>query len=197
MKGTTPILALALAFAVTGCATVPKADVDAAEKALNDARAAKAPEYAADAWNAAQDAEAKLQAELEAQQKTWALGRSYQTARTLAATAKDQADKAAQAAIAGKDAAKADATALMSQAREEAKKASDMLQTAPRGKGTEADLASLKFDSTAIGTTLDEMQKAFDSEDYMAAKSKAQAAIDAAKQIQNEVGQAKSRRRAA
>jgi tyrosine-protein phosphatase YwqE len=69
--------------------------------------------------------------------------------------------------------------------------------TAPRGKGTEADLASLKSDAASIDQTLVEMQKAFDEGNYNDAKTKAQAAIDAAKKIQSEVEQAKSQRRAA
>ena len=197
MNGSNLSLALALAVVAAGCAQAPKVDVDAAQHALEDARMAKAPDYAPEAWNAAQDAEAKLQAELDAQQKTWAVARSYSTARQLAVVAKDQAEKAAQDAVAGKEKAKADATTLMAQARDQAKLANDAVAAAPRGKSTEADLASLKSDSTAIGTTLDEMQKAFDGGDYVGAKSKAQAAIDAAKQIQNEVEQARTRRRAA
>jgi hypothetical protein len=41
------------------------------------------------------------------------------------------------------------------------------------------------------------MQQAFDAGDYIGAKTKAQAAMDAAKRIEDEVAQAKAGRRAA
>jgi hypothetical protein len=86
---------------------------------------------------------------------------------------------------------------MMAQAREETTRAQSALTTAPRGKGTEADLASLKTDAMSIDGTLQEMQQAFDAGNYIEAKAKAQAATDAAKRIQAEVEQAKAGRRAA
>jgi hypothetical protein len=86
---------------------------------------------------------------------------------------------------------------MMAQARDEAARAQAAVTTAPRGKGTEADLASMKSDATSIDDTLAEMQKAFDAGDYIGAKTKAQAAIDAAKKIEDEIATAKTGRRAA
>ena len=60
-----------------------------------------------------------------------------------------------------------------------------------------ADLASLKSGVTSIDSTLTEMQRAFDAGDYLTAKTKAQAAIDAAREIVKEVEAAKAQRRSA
>jgi hypothetical protein len=75
-------------------------------------------------------------------------------------------------------------------------RANTAVTTAPKGKGTEADLASMKSDAGSLDDTLAEMQKAFDDGNYNEAKAKAQAAIDAAKRIQSEIENAKSQRHA-
>src|SRR5262249_13963899 len=97
----------------------------------------------------------------------------------------------------GKEKAKGEAEALMAQAREAHDRSRNALATAPHGKSTEADLASLKSDEQSIDDTLADMQKAFDSGDYLTAKAKAQAALTSAQQIEKEISAAKSRRRAA
>jgi hypothetical protein len=195
MRSTQSILALGIALTIAGCAKAPQTEISEAKHALEQAQNAHAPDYAPEAWNAAKDAEAKLDAELAAQEQNWALVRKYDQARDYAKLAKEQADLAAQQAVTGRDQAKADAEALLSQAREESKNASAALAAAPRGKGTEADLASLKTDNDGIESMLEETQRMIDSGDYLGAKTKAQAALDAAKRIETEIDEAKSRRR--
>ena len=191
--GTIAVLGLILA----ACSQPPAADIDAARHALDEARQAQAAEYAPQAWTAAQDADTKLQAELDAQSQRWSALRSYTVARDLAVNTKTAAEKSRDEAASGKEQAKTEAGTLMAQARDEVARANAAVASAPRGKGTEADLASLKTDATSIDDTLNEMQRAFDSGDYINAKSKAQAAIDAAKKIEDEIAQAKTGRRAA
>lgn len=197
MRFTQLTMAVVLALGVTACAQAPTADIDAAKKSLDDAQRAQASDYASEAWTAAKDADAKLQAELEAQQKSWAPLRSYETTKQLAQLTKSEADRAATEAATNKEKTKTEVAALMTQANEAYQAAQTALTTAPRGKGTEADLASLKSDTASIESQLQEMQRLYDAGDYLGAKTKAQAALDAAKQIQTEIDQAKSRRRAA
>jgi len=186
-----------LGLVLAACSQVPTVDVDAAKHALDEARTAQAAEYAPQAWTAAQDADAKLEAELDAQSQRWSALRSYTVARQLAVDTKSAAERSRDEAVAGKDKAKDEASTLRAQARDESSRANAAVGSAPRGKGTEADLASLKSDASSIDTTLQEMQSAFDAGDYINAKVKAQAAIDAAKKIQAEIEQAKAGRRAA
>jgi hypothetical protein len=184
-------------FVLAGCAQAPSADIDAANHALDEARQAQAAEYAPQSWTAAQDAQSKLQIELNAQDQRWSALRTYTVARQLAQDTKVAADHSRDEAIAGKDKAKTEASTLMAQAREEVGRAHAAVATAPRGKGTEADLAGLKSDAGSIDETLVVMQKAFDDGNYNDANAKAQAAIDAAKKIQSEIASAKSQRRSA
>lgn len=197
MKSIPSILIAAAALTLAGCAQAPTAEVDDARHALDAAQTAQAQQYAPESWNAASDVKTSLDAELSAQEGKWAPTRSYVKAKALAADLKSAADKAAQDAATGKEKAKSEAQDLMTQARTAYDRSRNALSSAPRGKGTEADLASLKSDEQGIDTTLSEMQKSFDSGDYLAAKSKAQAAISAAEQIEKEIAAAKVRRRAA
>ena len=188
---------MALSIALAGCAGPPTADIDAARAVLDTAQKSGAPDYAPEAWNAAKDSSSKLDAELAAQDQRWTPMRSYAQSRELAQATKADAERAAQAAATGKDKAKSEAATMLTQARDACTAAQKAVSEAPRGKGTEADLASLKSDATGIEDTLKDMQAAYDSGDYLGAKSKAQAAIDASHRIQTEIDQAKHRRGAA
>jgi protein TonB len=115
-------IALGLAITVTGCASPPNADVDAAKASLDTAVADHANQYAAESLKAAQDARAALDAELKAQEGKWF--KSYDKTKELAVAAKAAADKAATDAVAAKERAdavaakeKADAAAARAKAK--------------------------------------------------------------------------------
>ncbi len=188
---------VALGLVLAGCSQAPTVDVDAAKHALDEARQAQAADYAPQSWTAAQDAQVKLDVELDAQAQRWSALRSYAIARQLALETKTAAERSRDEAVAGKEQAKTEASTMMAQAREETTRAHSDIESAPHGKGTEADLATMKTDATSIDETLQEAQRAFDAGDYIGANAKAQAAIDAAKKIEGEIDQAKAARRAA
>jgi TonB family protein len=106
-------IALGLAISVTGCASPPNADVDAAKAALDRATTDRAGQYAAESLKAAQDAGAALDAELKAQEGKWF--KSYDKTKELAVAAKAAGDKAAADAVAAKE--KADAAAARAKAK--------------------------------------------------------------------------------
>jgi TonB family protein len=107
-----PAIALGLAITVTGCASPPNADVDAAKAAVDRAATDRAGQYAAGSLKTAQDAQAALDAELKAQEGKWL--KSYDKTKELAVAAKAAGDKAAADAVAGKE--KADAIAAKEKA---------------------------------------------------------------------------------
>ena len=115
-------IALGLAITVTGCASPPAADMDAATAAVDKAAADRADQYAAESLKAAQDARAAMDVELKAQEGKWF--KSYGKTKELAVAAKAAGDKAAADAVAGKERAealaikeKADADAARAKAR--------------------------------------------------------------------------------
>jgi len=98
-------IALGLAITVTGCASPPAADVDAAKAALDKASTEHADQYAPESLKAAQDAGAALDAELKAQESKWF--KSYDKAKELAASAKAAGEQAAADAITARERAEA------------------------------------------------------------------------------------------
>jgi protein TonB len=110
-------IALGLAITVTGCASPPKADVDAAKASIEKATTDGAGQYAAESLKAAQDAQAALDAELKAQEGKWF--KSYDRTKELAAAAKAAGDKASAEAIESKE--KAEAIAVKAKADAEAR----------------------------------------------------------------------------
>ena len=93
------------ALALVACAAkLPQADVDAANAAFADAKAAFADQYAPDSWKAASEANDALQANLTAKE--------YGKTKTLAKTLIDASAKAKTDAAAGLETAKADCANL-------------------------------------------------------------------------------------
>ena len=184
-----------LLLILAACAQAPMKEVDAAKASLESARQAQAQDYAPDAWNTATGTEAALDAELRAQQESVALFRSYDRAIALAAEL-DRAGKAAsEQAVAKRDAMKTEVAALLDRAAAEIASAQQAVATAPRGKGSEADLTSLRSDAAGLDAQLQEARSAFESGDLIGAKAKADAVIDAASRMREEIEKAQQARR--
>jgi len=123
-------ISLGLAITITGCASPPSADVDAAKAAVEKAATAHADQYAAESLKAAQDAQAALDAELKTQEGK--LIKSYDKTKELAIAAKAAGDKAAADAVAGKE--KADAAAAQKKAQAAAREKARMAAVRPGGR---------------------------------------------------------------
>ncbi len=123
-------IALGLAIAVTGCASPPTADVDAAKAAVDKAAADRAGQYAPESLKAAEDARAALDAELKTQEAK--MVKSYDKTKELAAAAKAAGDKAAADAAAAKE--KADAVAAKQKANAAAREKARMAAVRPGGR---------------------------------------------------------------
>jgi hypothetical protein len=185
------VLGLAvIAVAATGCAKPPEAEIQAVTAAIQDAQAAESAEYAPESLAAAESAKRDLDAELKVQEEKFALFRSYDKSKELAATAKAAAEKAAADAAEGKNQAREEATALLSEARTAIEETKALLDKAPRGKGSQADIAAMKSDLAGIETSLAEVDSAMAEERYLQAKAKAAAAKQSTEQIKNEILQA-------
>ncbi len=191
------VAVLALAVAAGGCAQKPVDEIAAATQALDQARAESAGEYAPEAWAAAQEADARLQAELAAQDKKFALFRSYGTARALAAEVEGKAEKATQEAAAAKAQMKEEATKLIADVRTALADLRQALQHAPTGKGAQADLAAMRADADGVEATLAEAENALGAGDYKTAKTKAESALATIERIKGEIVQAEEARRRA
>ena len=188
----------AVAFVAAGCAQPPAAEVGLAEAALTAAQGAEAETYAADAFKAAQDTQAQLQAELTAQQQKFGLLCLYSKATQLAAAAKTAAEKAQQDAGTEKERVRTGDDAANRQRENRSRRG----HQAPRerrlaAKDSRADIAAMKADSAAVTTSLGEADTALGASQFAEARSKAQAALDAAGKVKTSVEEAQAARKGA
>jgi hypothetical protein len=116
--------------------------------------------------------------------------RSYGEAPKLAAAAAEAGEKAATAAVEGKQAAQKDAAAALESTRTAIQDAEKALSSAPKGKGTKADLDALNADIAAAKTGLGEAETAQNGEHYKDAKAKADAAREKAASVKAAIDQA-------
>lgn len=193
-----PALAAASFLTLTvlaSCAQAPMKEVDAAKASLESARQAQAQDYAPEAWGTVTGTEAALETELRTQQESLALFRNYDRAIALAAELDRAGKAAADEAIAKKTAMKTEVAALLDRAAAEIASAQQAVATAPRGKGSEADLTSLRSDAAGLDAQLQEARTALESGDLIGAKAKADAVIDAASRMREEIEKARQARR--
>jgi hypothetical protein len=188
MRRTASIWILVTALvAATGCTKEPTAEVEAARQAMEAARSAEAAQYAPDSWRAAEDAEAKLRVELQAQNERFALNRSYRDTLALAAETTAAAEQAAEDARNGKEQTKNDAAKLLEEAKALRKEVDELLAHAPEGKGSVADVAALRADAGATEDHLAGAERAHAAGDYREAKAKAEAAVSALNKVKAEI----------
>jgi hypothetical protein len=185
----TRILALAISvfvvMALAGCAKVPSDKVTAAEQAVQEARDAGAENYAQPSMAEAEQALVAMQEEVKAQEGKFALFRSYGKVGELAETAQAAGEKAEADAATGREQARMETEALIANARAAVDSTRTLLDRAPRGKGSAADVEMMRQDLAAGEMSLAEADSAFRAEDYVVAKARAEAAMQAAQNIQN------------
>jgi hypothetical protein len=181
MRNTKVVLgtALVLVTLTAGCAKPPQVEWDAAKAALTAAENAQAGLYAENELRAAREAGNAVQAEIDAQAGKFALFRSYKTAKQLIADATTKANDAAAAAAAGKQRAMEEANAALEAARTALADASAKIaevEGCPRKpKGFAADMATMKGNLDGLTAEVTRIEGLVASEDYLGAKSAADA----------------------
>lgn len=184
-----------MAIVAAGCSKPPTAAVQAADQALDAAKAADAADYAPASFKAAEDARSALETELKAQEDHFALTRSYKTAAGLAERAKAAADQAVADANTGKEQAREESATLIADVKKSLEEVKGLLEKAPRGKGSAMDIAMLKSDLSGIESALGETEASFNAEDYAQSKTQAEAAKQNVESIRDEILRAMETRR--
>jgi hypothetical protein len=172
---------------VVGCAKPPQADIDAARQALNAAKTPDATEYAPDSLSEAENAMALVDAELKTQQDKFALFRSYEKTAELVRTAKAAAEKSVADTAAAKEKARNEASQAINDVRTQLTEAKALLEQAPKGKGTQADIAAMKADLDGIEMGLSELDATFANQRYLDAKAKAASAMQNIQRIKADI----------
>lgn len=187
------VVVLILGVMLSGCFKAPEEQMSQANSAMSAATSAQSDVYATAEHAAAQEAVAKAQREVEAQNAKFVLFRSYKQAESLYAAATESANRARDAAVANKEMVKAEAMALAGEARMALDAAAAALKTAPRGKGTKADLDAMTAELASLNAMLPELDSAMSAEDYMGARTKAASIKESAARIQADVDAAKEK----
>ena len=191
MKLTRHILgpvALAMVLAA-GCAKPPAEQIDAAEKAVAEARQSGAATYTADEYAKLEGTLAALKKEVGEQDAKFALFRDYGKAEQLAASTKADGERVKAEAAKKKEEAKAAALQAQQVAQEAVKSTVDLVAQAPVGKDRAA-LEAIKNDTEALKASLNQVQIAIDKEDYPAAQTQAKAIHEKSQAVSAEIQQA-------
>jgi hypothetical protein len=177
MRRLRTFLVLSAALCALSCTKPPQADIDAARAALEAAaRSADVVTYAPDSLRAAQETMSGLQAEIAAQAKRSPLGRGYEKAKGLAVQALAGAQAAVADAAAAKDQVRATTGPLIAAIGEAIPEVEKRLWAARRVRGVKADfLAARAQDIAQARTSLADAQKDLDAGSFAAAKAKAMA----------------------
>lgn len=176
-----PVLLLAV-----GCAKPPTEKLAAAEKAVEDARSAGAPQYLAEDFQKLESLLTGAKTEIAAQDSKMAFLRDYGKAEQGLVSV--QADAGRVTAETGKKKEEAKAAAVQAQqaAQDAVKTTQDLVAQAPVGKDRAA-LEAIKADADGLTSSLAEVQAAIDKGDYQAAQAKAKAIQEKSQAVSTEI----------
>jgi len=169
VKGLT--LALVVVFAFASCAKAPTQLTDSAKAAIQGVVDAKGGVYAVDELNKLNgDLQAAMD-EVAAQSKKFF--KKFGPAKEMLTKVVTDAD-AVKALIPGRIAeAKSAAEMAANEAKTTWDEAKALLEKAPKGKGTKADIEAMKADLAGLESAMADVQSAMAAEDYVGAKDKA------------------------
>jgi hypothetical protein len=181
MFAVVPVLLLSAA-----CAKAPTEKVTAAEKAVNDARMAGAPKYAPEEFAKLESALTNAKNEVAEQDAKFGFLRDYEKAEQVLTATQTEATRVSAETAKRKEEAKAAAMQAQQAAQSAVTTAQDLVAKAPTGKDRAA-LEAIKADIDGLATSLPDIQKTIDAEDYQAAQAKAKAVQDKSQAVSAEL----------
>ena len=167
-----PFVAVGL---LVGCGgNPPTAELEAANRVLQDAKSAGADRFAVTELSSAQSAYDKAKSAMEAEQQK--LFKNFDQVSPMISDAKAKAEGAKSTAVAAKAQAKRGADANIGSADAALQSARASLANAPSGKGAEGDIEQLQTELGSAEADLSAARAAASREDFDTAKSKASSA---------------------
>jgi hypothetical protein len=167
------------------CAKQPAQEINDAKAAVEAATNAGADVYAPDELKKLNDELATATDEVNTQSKKFF--KKYGPAKEMLAKVKADADALAASIPAKKEAAKNAAMTAQQEAQAALEEAKALLDKAPRGKGTRADIEAMKADLKGLEDSFPEIQAAIDREDYFGASNTAATIKEKAVAISDQV----------
>jgi hypothetical protein len=176
-----------MALVVAGCGKPPEAETQAAQAAMNDAKAAEAATYAGAELDAAEDTLAAAQAEVEKQNSKFALFRNYKEAGRMMAVAQGLAQNAQQVAGVEKEKARVEAEGLYTQLSAAVDSTRALMEKAPRDKEGKKIMAMIMTDLDGAAATMPEIRAMIDKGDYRGAIQNARASMQKVESLRSEI----------
>jgi len=175
-------------FAVSlfsSCAKQPTQVIDAAKASIEAATKEGATVYAADELKKLNDDLQAAMDEVSTQSKKFF--KKYGTAKAMLTKVQADADALKATIPAKKEAAKNAAIQAQTEAKAALDEAKALLEKAPMGKGTKADIMAMKADLAGLETSFAEVQAGIDGEDFFGASAKAATIKEKAMVISDQV----------
>jgi hypothetical protein len=171
---------------LAACAKAPTDKVEAADKAVNEARTAGAPTYLAEDFAKVESMLVNAKKEIAEQDGKMSFLRDYGKAEQQLASAQAEAARVTADTAKKKEEAKQAAMQMQQAAQASVKKAQDLVAKAPVGKDRAA-VQAIKADAQGLETSLNEVQAAIDGGDFMGAQTKAKAIQEKSELLAHEV----------
>ncbi|MGB7294077.1 MAG: hypothetical protein WBC70_00675 [Candidatus Aminicenantales bacterium] len=165
------ILGVFVVALFSSCAKQPTEAIDAAKAAIEAASTEGAGIYSGDELKALNDDLQVAMDEVSTQGKKFF--KSFGTAKEMLAKVQADAEALKATIPAKKEAAKDAALQAQTEAQAALTEAKALLEKAPMGKGTKADIEAMKADLAGLETSFAEIQAAIDGQDYLGASAKA------------------------
>ncbi len=173
------------AILFTSCAKLPQAEIDAANAAIDSAKAVQADLYVPANFVALQDSMNAVMVEVEAQKSKLFKKYTKVSEGLVGVTALAQEVKVQ--AVTRKEEVKVEATNTIAETTTLIEANRELLKKAPKGKEGAAALAAMKDELDAIEVAVAEATATFDAGDLLGALDKAKAAKDKATSINTEL----------
>ncbi len=174
---------------VTGCAQSPMEQLEAAQKAVDVARAAGASEYAKEDFTALEQQFALAKDELAEQEKALSIFRSYADADKILIKVIESGGHVAAKAAQSKEVAKAAALAMEKEAQQVVASAMELMAKAPIGK-ERAALETIRQDLSGLEASVGAVHQLIEKGDYLVAEVQAKAVKDKGAAVSVEIQRA-------
>jgi len=179
------LVGLAMVATLSACGKPPVEEINATKQAVEAAAGEGAAKYVADDYKKVNDELNDALAEVKVQEDKWF--KNFDKSKQLLATAKADAEALKAKTVTVKEELKAKAGEDLVAAQAALADATALVEKAPKGKGTAADIEQMKADVAGLEAALAEIQPLIDSGEFVAASEKAVAIKDKAAAIGAEV----------
>jgi len=179
------LLGLVLAVSLSACGKQPTEEITATRSAIDAAVAEGAEKYTADDLKLVNDQMEAVMAEIKVQDEKFF--KNYDKAKEMLVKVKADADGLKGKVATVKEEMKNNAIALLDEANNAIADAKSALETAPRGKGSIADIEAMKSDVSGLEVSVNEIQPLIDGGEYAAAIEKATAIKSQAVSVSDEI----------